>query len=88
MNCLLFTLPNCSQCESLKKSLKENELTGEEFSLVKPEGKKKLREYIKNIKRDDKGSVVIPTLLVLEGGDVRAVINNSGELEEWLKSKD
>lgn len=88
MNYLLFTLPNCSQCESLKKSLGESPLSGEEFNLVKPEGKKKLREYIKHIKRDNKGSVIIPTLMMLEEDEVKAVLNSAGEFENWLKSKD
>ncbi|MFO7865305.1 MAG: hypothetical protein R6V02_00640 [Candidatus Aminicenantes bacterium] len=88
MKYLLFTLPNCSQCESLKKSLARRGLSGGEVSLVTPEGKKKLREYIKHIRRDDKGAVIIPTLLMLEGESVEAVINSSGELENWLKSKE
>jgi glutaredoxin len=88
VNYLLFTWPNCAQCDSLKKNLSEIGFTGEEFNLVKPEGKKKLREYIKNVKRDDKGSVIIPTLLILEENEVQTAINSSGELENWLKSKD
>ncbi len=88
MTYLLFTLPNCSQCDALKKTLANSQLNGEEFNLVKPEGKKKLREYIKHIKRDDKGSVILPTLLLLEGDEVKNVLNSSGEFENWLKSKD
>jgi glutaredoxin len=88
MKYLLFTLPNCAGCESLKKTLNKSDLPGEAFNLVKPEGKKKLREYIKDVKRDDKGAVVVPTLLMLEGEKVEMVINSSGEFETWLKSRD
>jgi glutaredoxin len=88
VNYYLFTLPNCPRCEELKKSLKENGLQGEEYDLVRPDGKQKLRTYIKHIKRDDKGAVIIPALLMLDGENVEKVINSPGELKNWLKSKD
>ena len=88
MNYLLFTYPNCQNCEELKKYLVENELESQEYSLILKESKLKIREYLNSIKRDDKGAIIIPTLLIQEEGEVAAVVNNREELEEWLRSRD
>ena len=88
MNYLLFTYPNCQKCEELKKYLVETELEGQEYSLILKESKLKIREYLDSIKRDDKGAIIIPTLLLQGEGGVTAVVNTREELEEWLRSKD
>ncbi len=88
MNYLLFTYPNCQRCEELKKYLAETELEVQEFSLLLKESKLKIREYLDSIKRDDKGAIIIPTLLLQDEGGVAAVVNNREELEEWLRSRD
>jgi glutaredoxin len=85
---LLFTYPNCQKCDELKKYLAETELEGQEYSLILKESKLKIREYLGRIKRDDKGAIIIPTLLLQDEGGVAAVVNNREELEEWLKSRD
>jgi len=88
MNYLLFTYPNCQRCEELKKYLAETELEGQEYSLILKDSKLKIREYLASIKRDDKGAIIIPTLLLQDEGGVAAVVNKREELEEWLKSRD
>ncbi len=88
MNYLLFTYPNCQKCEELKKYLAETELAGQECNLILKESKLKIREYLDSIKRDDKGAIIIPTLVLQEEGGVTAVVNNREELEEWLRSRD
>lgn len=88
MSYLLFTYPNCQKCDELKKYLAETELEGQEYSLILKESKLKIREYLDRIKRDDKGAIIIPTLLLQDEGGVAAVVNNREELEEWLKSRD
>ncbi len=88
MNYLLFTYPNCQRCEELKKYLAETELEGQEYSLLLKESKLRIREYLDSIKRDDKGAIIIPTLLLQDEGGVAAVVNNREELEEWLRSRD
>jgi len=85
---LLFTYPNCQRCEELKKYLAETELEGQEYSLLLKGSKLKIREYLDSIKRDDKGAIIIPTLLLQDEGGVAAVVNNREELEEWLRSRD
>jgi glutaredoxin len=85
---LLFTYPNCQRCEELKKYLAESELEGKEYSLILKESKLKIRDYLNSIKRDDKGAIVIPTLLLQDEGGVSAVLNTREELEEWLRSRD
>jgi glutaredoxin len=85
---LLFTYPNCQRCEELKKYLAESELEGKEYSLILKESKLKIRDYLDSIKRDDKGAIVIPTLLLQDEGGVAAVVNTREELEEWLRSRD
>lgn len=87
MEYLLFTYPNCSNCEEMKKYLKETDFEGQECSLVLKESKIKIREFLKFIKRDDKGAVIIPTLILQEDGQAVAVLNNREELKDWLKSR-
>ncbi len=88
MNYLLFTYPNCQRCEELKKYLAETELDGQEYNLALKESKLKIREYLASIKRDDKGAIIIPTLLLQDEGGVAAILNKREELEEWLRSRD
>jgi glutaredoxin len=88
MHYLLFTYPNCPQCAELKKYLPETDLEGQEYSLLLKESKLKIREFLDIIKRDDKGAIIIPTLLLQDEEGIAAVLNNQRELEEWLRSKD
>lgn len=87
MEYLLFTYPNCPKCEKVKAVLAANSVTYSELSLVQQAGKARIREFIRHLRRDDTGGVVIPTLIVHTQGVVRAVINTAEELEAWLKSK-
>jgi len=87
MDYFLFTYPNCQKCESLKKSLVEKRIDYAEYSLVQPPGKAKIREFIRYVKRDEKGAIILPILLLNDQGIVRAVINSGEELDQWLKSK-
>jgi len=88
MEFLLFTYPNCPKCESLKEYLKETDLEGREYNLVNKESKLRIREFLKVIKRDDKGGIVIPTLILQDEGEDTTVLNSREELENWSRSKD
>jgi glutaredoxin len=83
----LFTYPNCSKCAEIKKYLGEADLEGKECNLVLKESKLKIREFLGCLKRDDKGAIIIPTLVLQDNGEVVTVLNNCMELEEWLKSR-
>ncbi|MCK4645795.1 MAG: hypothetical protein KAU46_06055 [Candidatus Aminicenantes bacterium] len=87
MEYLLFTYPNCSKCEELKEYLKEVNLDVQENNLVLKESKMKIREFLNDIKRDDKGAIIIPSLVLKENGEDPVVLNNRKELEEWLRSR-
>ena len=87
MEYLLFTYPNCQKCESLKKRLGQAETAYAEFSLTQPPGKTKIREFLKVIKRDEKGAIIMPTLVAHTQGIVRAVLNSAEEYDEWSKSR-
>lgn len=87
MDYLLFTYPNCRKCEELKVYLQAKNVAAEEFSLTRTEGKLKIRGYLKNLRRDEKGAIIIPTLILEEEGRVSVVLNSHQELEEWWKSK-
>jgi hypothetical protein len=67
--------------------MKERELKAREYDLVLKESKLKIREFLNLIKRDEKGAIIIPTLVLQERGEVVAVLNSRKELEDWLKSK-
>jgi arsenate reductase-like glutaredoxin family protein len=87
MEYFLFTYPNCSKCEEIKKYLGGANLEGQECNLVLKESKLRIREFLGCLKRDDKGAIIIPTLVLRENGEVVTVLNNSKELEDWLRSK-
>lgn len=87
MDYLLFTYPNCQDCAELKKILAETEIEGREYNLILKESKLKIREYLDIIKRDDKGAIPIPTLLLQDEAGVPAVLNSREEFEDWLKSR-
>ena len=87
MDYLLFTYPNCKDCADLKKYLAETGLEAQEYSLVQKESKLKIRDFLGIIKRDDKGAIIIPTLVIQDDTGVAAVLNSRKELEEWLRSR-
>ncbi len=87
MEYFLFTYPNCTKCEEIKKYLGGADLEGQECNLVLKESKLKIREFLGCLKRDDKGAIIIPTLVLQENEEVVTVLNNSKELENWLRSK-
>ena len=87
MDYLLFTYPSCIKCAKLKKRLEEKTLPYQEYSLVQSQGKARIRDFIKVIKRDDQGAIIIPTLVLNDQGIVRSVLNSAEELDEWLKSR-
>lgn len=87
MEYLLFTYPNCRKCEDIKAYLRSTSLPASEYKVEEKEGRLKIREFLKHIKRDDKGSIILPTLILHENGNVAAVMNTRQELEEWLQSR-
>ena len=87
MEYLLFTYPNCSQCEALKKHLHTAGVESKEYNLVAKESKLKIRDFLKVIKRDEKGGIVIPTLIIRDQEEVVAVLNNREEFQDWSQSK-
>jgi glutaredoxin len=87
MDLLLFSYPNCSKCDALKKRLAETGTAYSEYGLTQPQGKAKIREFINVIKRDDKGAILLPTLIAHTQGIVRAVLNSVEEFDEWSRSR-
>ena len=87
MEYLLFSFPNCAKCDVLKEGLNNSGIEGTEYNLAKKESKLKIREYLKIIKRDDKGGIIIPTLILQEEDKIESVLNSNKELQDWLRSK-
>lgn len=87
MEYLLFTYPNCHKCEALKAFFVERGLAKQEYDVTLKEGRMKIREYLPSVVRDEKGSIILPTLMCLEGGKVEAVLNGREDFEAWLSSK-
>jgi len=85
---LLFSYPNCAKCDALKEGLNNSDIEGTEYNLIRKESKLKLREYLKVIKRDDKGGIIIPTLILRDEDGIEPVLNSKEELQDWLRSKD
>ncbi len=87
MDYLLFTYPNCEKCSAFKAYLKETGLEGQELSLVDKQSKMKLREYLGQVRRDEKGGIIIPVFVLRQDGVVLGVFQDSRELDAWLKSR-
>jgi hypothetical protein len=64
-----------------------NGYRAQEYNLTQKESKMKIREFLDVLKRDDKGGIMIPTLIILEDGDVEVVLNTREEFEAWSRSK-
>ena len=88
MDFLLFTYPNCQKCEDLKAFMSAEKLPAQVFKVEEKDGRLRIREFLSSVKRDDKGAIILPTLILREEGAVSAVLNSRQELEEWLRSKD
>jgi len=87
MEYFLFTYSNCQKCEALKKALSETDLEGAEYNLAQKESKLRIREFLSAIKRDERGGIIVPTLVLRDEGEVVAVLNNQEELGGWLRSR-
>lgn len=87
MDYLLFTYPNCSKCEDLKTFMAAEKLPAQVFKVEEKDGRLRIREFLGNVKRDDKGAIILPTLILRQEGAVSAVLNSRQELEEWLRSR-
>lgn len=87
MEYFLFTYPNCEKCEAIKQALAETELAGDEYNLSHKESKLKIREFLPVLKRDSKGGIILPTLVLREAGEIVTILNTQEELRNWLKSK-
>ena len=87
MEYLLFTYPNCHKCEALKAFFAERGLAKQEYDVTLKEGRLKIREYLPSVVRDDKGSIILPTLMCVEGDRVEAVLNGREDFESWLRSR-
>jgi glutaredoxin len=88
MDYLLFSYPNCPNCEKLKGYLSGTSLDWQEYNLVEKESKMKIRDFLPDIKRDESGGIIIPTLIALDDGASAAVLNSQEELDDWLKSRE
>jgi glutaredoxin len=87
MDYLLFTYPNCQKCEDMKATLREATIPTREYKVEEKEGRLRIREFLGQIKRDDKGSIILPILVLCENGQLVAVMNTRQEVQEWLKSR-
>jgi len=87
MDFLIFTLPGCAKCDKIKELIKAKGLQSSEFDVSTKEGRNKIRDYVKMLRRDSSGSVIIPTLIIEDNGQATAVLNSAEELDLWLKSR-
>lgn len=87
MDYLLFTYPNCEKCEAFRAYLKKTGFEGWELSLVDKESKMKLREYLGQVRRDEKGRIIVPVFVLRQDGQLLGVFQDLGELDAWLKSR-
>jgi len=92
MDYLLFTYPNCDKCDAFKSYLKGTfpegtPFQGEELSLVEKAGKMRVREFLGQIRRDEKGAIILPIFVLREEGQVRGIFTDHGELDRWLRSR-
>ena len=87
MEFVFFTYPDCGKCEEMKRFLKGTTLTGREFDLTQKEGRLRVREFLSLIRRDEKGSIILPVFVLQEDGRVLGLFNTAQELDSWLRSR-
>lgn len=87
MEYFLFSYPNCEKCEAMKEAIGGTDLVGDEYNLSQKESKLKIRDFLPVLKRDNKGGIILPTLVLREADEIVAVLNTQEELRNWLKSK-
>lgn len=87
MDYLLFTLPGCPKCDRVKELFKVRKIQATEYDVSTKDGRNRIRQYIKLLRRDSSGSVIIPTLIIEDNGQATAVLNSAEELDLWLKSR-
>jgi len=87
MEYLFFTYPDCNKCEDMKRYLKGTALAGREYDLVQKDGRLKIREFLSLVRRDEKGSIILPVFLLKEEAKVLGLFNTAQELDAWLKSR-
>jgi hypothetical protein len=84
---VIFTYPNCDKCEAFRGYLEGSGLSGVEYNLAERESKIRVREYLDRIRRDETGAMILPIVVVREGGAALGVFNSPTELDGWLKSR-
>lgn len=80
----IFTMPSCEKCEAAKGYLNDIGMAGTIVDLSVKEGVREFREYYKNlkdqIKRNDDGSLPIPTILFFD--DNKEVISIAHDVNQ------
>ena len=87
MEYFLFSYPNCQNCRELKEYLCNSGIPGKEYLLTQRESKIKIREFLKIIKRDEKGGIILPTLILKDEEREPVVLNDKKDLRDWLESR-
>jgi len=85
---LLFTIPNCSACGAMKSFLADTDLDVQEYDLARKEGRMKIREFLKELNRDEKGAIILPTMIIRDEESNISVLNSHEELGHWMQSRD
>lgn len=87
MKCMLFSMPACPKCALIKQYFESKHIEVEEHSLADSEGVLKFRKLYPQIKdrvkRDENGSLPIPTILFFDESD--NIVNIAHDLESIKK---
>ena len=79
----IFTMPGCDKCADAKKYLGDMDMEGIIHDLASREGLEEFRSYYKNLKgklkRNEDGSLPVPTILFLDKEENVASIAHSVE---------
>ncbi|MBN2367794.1 hypothetical protein JXC34_02155, partial [Candidatus Woesearchaeota archaeon] len=70
---MVFSLPHCEKCASVKELLASSDIRGSDTSLKDDEGVREFRKYYKvlkdKLKRNSDGSLPIPTVLFFDSNE-------------------
>jgi hypothetical protein len=87
MDYLLFTYPHCQKCDDLKAYLGQAAVPVEVLDVADKAGRTRIRAFLPHVRRDEKGAIILPTLICAEDGRVAAVHNNRQEFAAWWRSR-
>jgi len=82
----IYTLPNCEKCSEVKEILNKKNVNYEEIDLGMSEGRKKFKEFYKDIRgmivRDENNMAILPIVIKRDNSKIETLVQGSEDIEK------